>query len=234
LVATLLLSWPTIAIAELWVALGDSITYRSAYAPPEGPWTQIVADGTGHAIINAGIDGSTTQDALKRLERDVLSHKPDRVLIMLGVNDHSVVVTPTPRHRVAPELFRDNLKKMVRAIKAAGAQVVLMSNRPMVLGDGPSRRYYLLPLAEGEQRPNCAKTLCIYNEIIRSVAAQQAATLIDIWQAVVNKGNGSDRDASIIKAGIDIPGDGFDGVHLGPGGHRLMADTVLKALNTRP
>ena len=54
---------------------------------------------------------------------------------------------------------------------------------------------------------------------VRDIAAKQAAPLIDIWQAVVNRGGmAAIGIASIIKAGIDIPGDGFDGVHLGPGG----------------
>ena len=38
-------------------------------------------------VVNSGISGDTTADALFRLERDVLSKDPQMVIILLGAND---------------------------------------------------------------------------------------------------------------------------------------------------
>ena len=218
------------AHADTWVVLGDSITHRTAYAPPEGAWTEQLATRSGHRVINAGVDGDTTEGALKRLGRDVLAQQPDRVLIMLGANDHRPVPAPAPHRLVAPERFEHNLNRIIDQIQAVGAQVVLMTNRPWIIGQGNHRRFYLLPRLPNTPRPACGKVLCIYNRIIRHIATRRHLPLIDIWQAVVNRGDGTDTDASIRAAKIDINGKGFDGIHLGTTGHRLFADTVLKGM----
>ena len=38
-------------------------------------------------FINAGVGGNNTNMARARLERDVLAHKPDWVVVMMGTND---------------------------------------------------------------------------------------------------------------------------------------------------
>ena len=38
-------------------------------------------------VINAGIGGTTAKQALARLDRDVLSHRPDLVTVCFGLND---------------------------------------------------------------------------------------------------------------------------------------------------
>ncbi len=38
-------------------------------------------------VVNAGVPGDNTFDALKRIKEDVLSHKPDFVTVFLGTND---------------------------------------------------------------------------------------------------------------------------------------------------
>ena len=38
-------------------------------------------------MINAGISGDQTPGALKRLERDIIRHQPDLVVVCLGLND---------------------------------------------------------------------------------------------------------------------------------------------------
>ena len=39
------------------------------------------------SVINAGISGDTARDGKKRLERDVLNHNPDLVIVCFGLND---------------------------------------------------------------------------------------------------------------------------------------------------
>ena len=38
-------------------------------------------------VINSGISGDTTEGALKRVERDIISYNPDLVVVSLGLND---------------------------------------------------------------------------------------------------------------------------------------------------
>lgn len=44
-------------------------------------------EATHFDIINKGVNGDTTPNTLMRFEKDVLFHKPNRVLILSGTND---------------------------------------------------------------------------------------------------------------------------------------------------
>lgn len=58
------------------VMIGDSITYL-------GSWTELL---NNKEIVNRGIGGDTTDRILKRMDT-ILSVKPSRAFIMVGVND---------------------------------------------------------------------------------------------------------------------------------------------------
>src|SRR5690554_5030310 len=38
-------------------------------------------------VINAGIGGNTSGQLLERIEEDVIGHRPDLVIVMVGTND---------------------------------------------------------------------------------------------------------------------------------------------------
>lgn len=81
----------------LIAALGDSVT--------QGVMEQVMLDAEGvyhrrlqqkleaffptttFSTINAGVSGGNATQALERLERDVLRHQPDLVLVAFGLND---------------------------------------------------------------------------------------------------------------------------------------------------
>ena len=73
---------------ETIVGFGDSIT------EDDQGWFQIfkeileiTVDNAQFNFINAGISGNTTSDALRRLDRDVLLHDPDWIIVNLGIFD---------------------------------------------------------------------------------------------------------------------------------------------------
>jgi lysophospholipase L1-like esterase len=75
-------------------------------------------------LVKAGVGGDDTPRALNRFEADVLAHKPDVVVIMLGVNDenrrgrgNSVPVTD----------YEKNLSAMAQEAHGAGAAVIIMT-----------------------------------------------------------------------------------------------------------
>src|SRR5688572_3829946 len=57
------------------VCLGDSIT-RGIGASSGSDYPSLLARDLGMHVVNAGVKGDETEDVLKRLEADVLSHNP--------------------------------------------------------------------------------------------------------------------------------------------------------------
>jgi lysophospholipase L1-like esterase len=107
------------------VCFGDSVTgvyyhtgSRRAYTDMLGIAIRRAAPQADVEMINAGISGHTTVNALARIERDVLSHKPDLVTVMFGLNDMT---------RVPLDAYRANLKSIVAKCRAIGSEVVLVT-----------------------------------------------------------------------------------------------------------
>jgi len=68
------------------VALGDSLT-AGVGATFGQDYVSELEVLTGENIINAGVSGDTTEEALARLQRDVLNYDPATVIVWLGGND---------------------------------------------------------------------------------------------------------------------------------------------------
>lgn len=223
------------ARAPVWIAFGDSLTASTQFTPPEGPWHQIVARHFGVEVVNAGVPGDSTERAFGRLLPDVLARHPTLVFMMFGINDQMIYDgAARGAYRVPPPQFAWNLNTMVSALRQDGARVVLLTNRPLVQGPGTGGARYFLDRhgGGGDRYPTPAATrdsIRQYNGIIRQIARHNGALLVDVWQAVVDKGGG-DHDPHVLAAGIDRPGPDNDGVHLGPEGHRLIADLVIREL----
>jgi lysophospholipase L1-like esterase len=108
------------------LALGDSLTEGAGVAPEEA-WPNLLASRTGWVVINGGVSGDTTGDALRRLPALLEEHNPVLVLVALGGNDML-------RH-VSQEDTVANLGKMLAMIKAHGAKPVLLATpKPSVAG----------------------------------------------------------------------------------------------------
>ena len=73
------------------VAFGDSITEGLAGGiTPEQNWLNQLSKklGSGFELVNAGVGGNSSREAMARYERDVLAHDPDIVLLEFGGNNH--------------------------------------------------------------------------------------------------------------------------------------------------
>jgi lysophospholipase L1-like esterase len=99
------------------IAFGDSLTEGYRVRPGDG-WPEQLSTMVGRPILNRGVSGDTTGDALARLERDVLSADPRVVLVCLGGNDML--------RRLPADAQFDNLRTIVRRIQEKGALVVLI------------------------------------------------------------------------------------------------------------
>ena len=70
------------------VCFGDSITADETFydgMPRLTPRLQEMFPNW--IVVNAGVPGDNTFDALNRIEEDVISYKPDFVTVFLGTND---------------------------------------------------------------------------------------------------------------------------------------------------
>ncbi len=99
------------------IAFGDSLS--SGYAVgTELNYIGILKRKIGQPIIIAAESGRTTAQALAVLDREVISRKPDIVIVLLGGNDFL--------HGVPKTVIFSNLREIILRIKAAGAQVILI------------------------------------------------------------------------------------------------------------
>lgn len=113
------------------VCFGDSLTAGTG-APDGQSYPDVLARRLGRVVINAGVPGDTTADALARLDRDVLVHEPGVVCLTLGGND-------LLRQLPADDAFA-NLEAIVRRLQDAGALVVVGGlDPPMVAGSWDDR-----------------------------------------------------------------------------------------------
>lgn len=100
------------------LALGDSITHGTG-APGGASYPDVLARLTGWNVINAGVPGNTSGQALERLPGLLAQHQPTLVLIGIGGNDFL---------RRLPEAdTRANVKRAAQLARDAGAQVLLIA-----------------------------------------------------------------------------------------------------------
>ncbi|BCD90457.1 hypothetical protein fh0823_05960 [Francisella halioticida] len=100
---------------ETIVAFGDSLTAGYGVGKKNNYPSQL-SKMINQPIINMGVSGETTQQALERIN-SVLAKDPKIVLITLGGNDLKKKIP-------AGEAF-DNLKQIVDILQANGALVVI-------------------------------------------------------------------------------------------------------------
>ncbi|MGV3773319.1 MAG: SGNH/GDSL hydrolase family protein [Verrucomicrobiales bacterium] len=182
--------------------LGDSIT-QEGWERKNG-YVKLVAlglhtNGIKVEPIAAGIGGHKSNNMLQRLERDVLSRKPDWMTLSCGVNDvwHGEKGVPLPE-------YKDNIRKLVDQAQAAGVRVMILTATPI-----------------GEELDNeNNKKLAPYNEFLRELGKEKKCLVADVssmFQETIREGKQSGKEVT------------RDGVHLNEAGDRLMAVGILKA-----
>ena len=100
------------------LALGDSLTYGTG-ASPETSYPAVLAELTGWNVVNAGVPGDTSAQALARLPALLEEHQPRLVIVSIGGNDFL---------RKLPEAdTRANVHAACQQAMDAGAQVLLVA-----------------------------------------------------------------------------------------------------------
>jgi lysophospholipase L1-like esterase len=132
---------------------GDSLTDGSDY--PEYVINTLNQTYPGHhfSFVNAGVCGNKAYDLVDRLDRDVLSQKPDLTFILIGTNDSGG--NPLAQ-------FKAELLYLCRRLKAAGSKVGLIT-------------------LSGSTDPKVVERFKPYEDTILEVAKSENALLVDAW-----------------------------------------------------
>jgi len=196
------------------IFFGDSIT--RAGVNPGGYITlmqETVREYTNpkYELIGAGIGGNKVYDLFLRFEDDVLSKRPDVVVIYIGVND--VWHKQTSQTGTDLNKFTAFYIAMITKLQSAGIKVIVCT--PAVIGE----RIDFSNSLDGD--------LNQYSNTIRELAAKYNCGLIDLRKAFLDynlNNNPENKESGILTT---------DRVHLNPAGNKLVADLMLKALSEK-
>jgi lysophospholipase L1-like esterase len=184
--------------------LGDSIT--AAGAKPSG-YCRLVLDGLKKQGIEttgifAGISGHKSNQMLARLEKDVLSKKPDWMTLSCGVNDvwHGA-------RGVKIEDYKKNITAIVDKAQAAGVKVMILTSTMIKEDPNSAQNKQLLP----------------YNAFLKDLAKSKGCLFADLNTEMQQGLKAFPKDAP---KGNKLT---RDGVHMNAYGNMMMANGVLKA-----
>lgn len=194
------------------IFFGDSITQMGVnpggYIALMRAELEKAGKSSNYELIGAGIGGNKIYDLLLRLEKDVLSKKPDLVVIYIGVNDiwhKQLFGTGTD-----PDKFKLFYSSIIEKIRSSGAEVVLCT--PAVIGEKTD----FSNQQDGD--------LNAYSVIIRSLAAANHCTLVDLRKLFLEynlKNNPDNKESGILTT---------DRVHLNKAGNELVAGELAKVV----
>jgi len=131
------------------------------------PRDQAVTPAEGEiVIVKAGVGGDDSSRGLRRIDKDVLAHKPDAVVVMFGVNDEN---GRGGVNNVPPPQYKANLETIVGKAQAIGADVLLMTTSMKNLG-------WISTVGNLDE----------YARMARQVAREKGTCLVDNFQAWEN------------------------------------------------
>jgi acyl-CoA hydrolase len=109
---------PAIRPGKTVLAFGDSVTHGSGASAGQD-WPTLLASQTGWRITNAGIPGDTAEAGKERIQALLDEYRPALVIIEIGGNDFL--------RRRSAKAVKEDLRRMIQAVRKAEAQVVLVA-----------------------------------------------------------------------------------------------------------
>lgn len=152
-------------------------------------------------VRNRGISSDCVADMRARLEADVLSEKPDVVVVLAGVND--VVRERAPGEPFDADAFAADYEDILRRVKECGAKLIVAE--PFLFAVPDKKRF----------RRNFDAALAK----IRALAAQYADAHVSL-----------DEIFAGVSQNAGIAAYSPDGVHPTHRAERLIADNIIKKL----
>jgi acyl-CoA thioesterase-1 len=108
------------------VAFGDSLIFGQGASSEDKNFVSLLSDKIDERIVNLGVPGNTTQNALDRIN-ELEKYNPKVVILLLGGNDYL--------QKVPIEKTFKNLGEIIQKIQSKGSVVLLLGVRGGVLND---------------------------------------------------------------------------------------------------
>ena len=140
------------------LCIGDSIT-QGGCAPAGAPYPARLGALSGKRVLNAGVCGEESVETAARAPRLLRAKHPGYMCLLIGANDATV------QYRPNPGALGDNVRSIIRAAKAQKTVPLVATLLPMYR----EHRIY---------NGNADKM----SAIIRTVIAEEGATLVDLRQ----------------------------------------------------
>ena len=221
------LSLPNFAAAEIAVKSGDKIAFlgdsitAGGWGNPAGYVKLVIAgleaNGVKAEPIPAGISGHKSDQMLARLDKDVLSKKPQWMTLSCGVNDvwhgprgvpldDAMAKSGTYDDKVASRgTYQKNITAIIDQATAAGVKPVMLTATVIQENLASKENGLLAP----------------YNAFLRQLAKEKNIPMADLFAMF------EERIKAENKPNVKVLTS--DGVHMNTEGNKLMAIGVLKA-----
>ena len=205
--------------------LGDSITAFNHYIADVQFFMDLRRGEKAPYFMNCGTAGDGAYGATERIACDLLTMRPDRVIVMLGMNDNGydswkedpVSDKLRAAHGRRLAFYRKKMGELVDTLQSRGLKVDLMTPSPF--------DEYSTDL-KWVTRPHCNETgLSDFAQAVRELAAEKKLGLVEVHAPMT----------AIEKAhptGLHYSGP--DRVHPSPAGNRFLAAAVLAAADEVP
>ena len=193
---------------SILVCLGDSITANEYDADGIPKLTPRLRTGlTNWTVINSGLGGENTRDALARLQTDVLDHEPDLVTVLLGTADAS-------KNKGVPiQEYESNLTSIVEKITP---------NKTLIISSPPIDINRLLARKKAFAAANLVtvEKLAQYVAVATKVANLTNSHFLDLWSIMQSQANYS----RFLKL--------KDGVHFNRQGYDFLAPMLINKIRS--
>ena len=174
----------------------------------------------GYTVTNKGIGGQESSDLRARFQRDVLALKPDVVMIWGHYND--IVRASADKMAAAKQRAQDNYRWMTEQARAAGIEVILVTELTIPIADTlKEKAMALIGSVRGKQdyRTQKNEQIKAVNVWLREYAAAQKLKLLDLERAL-DSGNGT-RKVEYTRE---------DNSHVSPAGYQAITRYVAGQL----
>lgn len=169
------------------VCFGDSITARKEGFRESMLTTKLTSQLRDMEIINSGIPGDNSSDALIRITEDVLNYQPDIVTVLFGANDAAF-------HKTVPiDTYKRNLTEIANLI-------------------GPQKTILIspAPVDESKQFVRSNKVLFTYAEVVHEIAIQTGSHFLDLYNIFLSRVDYKDILKGELNDGLHFGEKGYD------------------------
>lgn len=184
------------------IFFGDSIT---EYCPLNEVYADYI-NQTGSIFINRGISGETTRSMLDRIESNVISLKPNNLVMLMGINDLG--------EGVQEEQILDNVSTMIDLVKAQSPQtnIILEAVYPINTSD---RAFVYENVQIGNRTNEMIQSL---NKQLETLAKQKEVQFLNVNELLEDENGELKKEYTT------------DGLHLTIEGYLAIKEKIVECL----